>query len=260
MTNSGHGHESHPVDPVGSARPDEPSAGPADGAVTRTIRVFLLDDHDIVREGLRHLVDAQPDMEVVGESGRGELALGRCLLTNPDVALLDVNLPDRSGIEVCRELRERMPEVRSLMVTSFAEDEALFQAVLAGAAGYVMKHIHGADLVGAIRRVAAGETLIDRVAAERLRTRAEAGSGDREVAVLTNQERRVLELLTEGLTNRQIASRLYLSDKTVKNYVSNVLMKLGLTRRSEAAALAARLEARQSAWRESVTGVPPIRF
>jgi DNA-binding NarL/FixJ family response regulator len=231
------------------------------GAVaTRSIRVFVLDDHESVRAGLRVLIDAEPDLEVVGESDRGELAVGRCLLTEPDVALLDVNLPDRSGIEVCRELRERAPSVRSIMISSYGEDEALFQSVIAGASGYVMKHIRGTDLANAIRRAAAGESLLDRAASDRLRDRALSGSPDPEIAALTGQERRVLELLTEGLTNRQIAARLYLSDKTVKNYVSNVLMKLGLTRRSEAAALAARLSTRQSVWRSSPTDFPAIRF
>jgi DNA-binding NarL/FixJ family response regulator len=228
--------------------------------VSRTIRVFVLDDHESVRAGLRLLIDSEPDLEVVGESDRGELAVGRCLLTEPDVALLDVNLPDRSGIEVCRELRERAPSVRSIMISSYGEDEALFQAVIAGASGYVMKHIRGSDLVSCIRRVASGESLLDRAASERLRDRALADSPDPEIAVLTGQERRVLELLTEGLTNRQIADRLYLSDKTVKNYVSNVLMKLGLTRRSEAAALAARLSTRRSVWRASPAEFPAIRF
>lgn len=233
---------------------------PSSDTTARTIRVFLLDDHESVRAGLRVLLEAEPDIEVVGESDRGELTVGRCLLTEPDVALLDVNLPDRSGIEVCRELRDRAPSVRSIMISSYGEDEALFQAVIAGACGYVMKHIRGTDLVSCIRRVAAGESLLDRAAAERLRDRALAGSPDPEIAALTGQERRVLELLTEGLTNRQIAARLYLSDKTVKNYVSNVLMKLGLTRRSEAAALAARLSTRQSVWRASPAEFPAIRF
>jgi len=207
--------------------------------------VFLLDDHEIVRRGLRDLLEAEDDLEVVGEASTAEQALGRIPATRPDVAVLDVRLPDGNGIEVCREIRSRHPEVRCLMLTSFADDEALFAAIMAGASGYVLKQVRGTDLVDAVRRVGRGESLLDPTLTgkvlERLRTKPEQD----ELAGLTEQERRILELIADGMTNRQIAEEIYLAEKTVKNYVSNLLAKLGMSRRSEAAAYAARLSERR---------------
>jgi two-component system response regulator DevR len=210
-------------------------------------RVFLLDDHEIVRRGLRELLEAEDDLVVVGEAGTAADALTGIPATSPDVAVLDVRLPDGNGVEVCREIRSGHPEVQCLMLTSYADDEALFSAILAGAAGYVLKQVRGTDLVDAIRRVAQGQSLLDpNVTArvlERLRTPQAPDPAD-DLSSLTEQERRILDHIAEGLTNRQIGERMYLAEKTVKNYVSNVLMKLGMSRRSEAAAYAARLEER----------------
>jgi DNA-binding NarL/FixJ family response regulator len=211
-------------------------------------RVFLLDDHEIVRRGLRELLEAEDDLVVSGEAGTAEEALARIPETLPNVAVLDVRLPDGSGIEVCREIRSRHPEVNCLILTSFADDEALFSAILAGASGYVLKQVRGTDLVDAVRRVARGQSLLDPTVTarvlERLRT---PHAPEDELESLTDQERRILDLIAEGLTNRQIGERMYLAEKTVKNYVSNVLMKLGMSRRSEAAAYAARLAERRRA-------------
>ena len=210
------------------------------------IRVFLLDDHEIVRMGLKELLDAEDDLVVVGEAGTAEDALARIPAITPDVAVLDVHLPDGDGIAVCREIRSARPDIKCLILTSFADDEALFSAILAGAAGYVLKQVRGNDLVDAIRRVARGQSLLDPAVTarvlERLRT---PPAPDGNLASLTEQERRILDLIAEGLTNRQIGERMYLAEKTVKNYVSNVLMKLGMSRRSEAAAYAARLAERR---------------
>ncbi len=210
------------------------------------MRVFLLDDHEIVRRGLRDLIDAEEDMEVVGEASTAEEALNRVPPTRPDVAVLDVRLPDGSGVEVCREIRARHPEIQALMLTSFADDEALFSAILAGASGYVLKQIRGNELIDAIRRVAAGESLLDpavtRRVLERLRDNREEDEG---LARLSDQERRILDYIAEGMTNRQIAEAMFLAEKTVKNYVSTMLSKLGMERRTEAAAYAARLAERR---------------
>lgn len=224
------------------------------------ITVFLVDDHEMVRDGVRALLDSEPDISVVGEAGDAAAAIGRIVIAEPDVAILDVNLPDRSGIEICRELVERCPDVRSLMLTSFGEDEALFDAIVAGAAGYVMKHVRGLDLVECVRAVARGESLIDHASADHLRARVADGDFDPAIASLTPQERRILDLLAGGLTNRDIAEELFLSDKTVKNYVSSLLMKLGMSRRSEAAAYAARLDERRRSYVHSMTDLVPIRF
>ena len=209
-------------------------------------RVFLLDDHEIVRRGLRELVEGEDDLAIVGEAATAEEALTRIPATSPDVAVLDVRLPDGDGVEVCREIRSRHPEVHCLMLTSYADDDALFSAILAGAAGYVLKQVHGTDLLDAIRRVAQGQSLLDPAVTarvlERLRTPPESSD---DIGSLTDQERRILDLIAEGLTNRQIGERMYLAEKTVKNYVSNVLMKLGMSRRTEAAAYAARLAERR---------------
>ena len=208
----------------------------------RTIRVFLLDDHEIVRRGVSDLIEAESDLEVVGEASTAAEALARVPAVRPDVAVLDVRLPDGDGVTVCRELRSAMPDVRCLMLTSFADDDALFDAVMAGASGYVLKQIRGTDLVGAIRTVAAGQSLLDpRTTArvlERMRTAAERTGP---VAVLSEQERTVLTLIGEGLTNRQIGERMHLAEKTVKNYVSHLLAKLGMQRRTQAAVLATEL-------------------
>jgi two-component system response regulator DevR len=228
------------------------SAGPTrqfqrkEGAVT--IRVFLLDDHEVVRRGVRELLeaDSQGEIEVVGEAGTADEALRRLPAVRPDVAVLDVRLPDGNGVEVCREIRSNHPEVRCLMLTSFADDEALFDAIMAGAAGYVLKQVRGSDLVDNVKRVAAGQSLLDpsvtATVLERLRRGPEEDPG---APHLTDQERRILDLLAEGLTNRQIGERLYLAEKTVKNYVSNLLMKLGMHRRTEAAVYATRLAERR---------------
>jgi DNA-binding NarL/FixJ family response regulator len=207
-------------------------------------RVFLLDDHEIVRRGLRELLEAEEDVEVVGEAGTAEEAYGRIPATRPDVAVLDLQLPDGDGVEVCREIRSKHPEINCLILTSFADDEALFNAIMAGAAGYVLKQVRGHDLVDGIRRVARGESLLDPALTARVLERLRAAPERDELAPLTDQERRILELIAQGLTNRQIGERMFLAEKTVKNYVSNVLSKLGMSRRSEAAAFAARLDER----------------
>jgi two-component system, NarL family, response regulator DevR len=210
-------------------------------------RVFLLDDHEIVRRGLRELLEAEPDLTVVSEAGTAEEALARIPATRPDVAVLDVRLPDGNGVEVCREIRSRHPEIQCLMLTSFADDEALFSAIMAGAAGYVLKQVKGSDLVEGVRRVGRGESLLDPALTARVLERLRTGGEEEDelVAGLSPQERKLLDLLAEGLTNRQIAERMYLAEKTVKNYVSNLLAKLGMQRRTEAAVYAARLAERR---------------
>jgi DNA-binding NarL/FixJ family response regulator len=212
------------------------AATPAD------IKVFLLDDHEIVRRGVRDMLEAEPDISVVGEAATAESALARIPALQPDVAVLDVRLPDGDGVTVCREIRSRMPEVACLMLTSFGDDEALFDAIMAGAAGYVLKQIRGTDLVGAVRTVARGESMLDPDAAGRVlaRIRDQATRTD-PLAGLTQQERKILELIGEGLTNRQIGERLFLAEKTVKNYVSALFAKLGMERRTQAAAYASRI-------------------
>ncbi|MET8142327.1 response regulator transcription factor [Sphaerisporangium sp. NPDC005288] len=208
------------------------------------IRVFLLDDHEVVRRGVAALLSAEGDMEIVGEAGTAEQAVARIPALRPDVAVLDVRLPDGNGVEVCREVRARTPGLACLMLTSFADDDALFDAVMAGAAGYVLKQIHGSDLVGAVRTVAAGQSLLDpESTASMLRRLREQAARKSPLAALTGQERHILELIGEGLTNRQIGERLFLAEKTVKNYVSNLLAKLDMQRRTQAAALAAQLKA-----------------
>ena len=211
-----------------------------------TTRVFLLDDHEVVRRGLRELFDAEADLSVVGEAASAEEALSRVPSTRPDVAVLDVRLPDGDGVEVCRDLRSAVPELKCLMLTSFADDEALFSAILAGASGYVLKQIKGSDLVNAVRRVAAGESLLDPSLTRQVMDRLRGDQvEDERLSRLTSQERNILELIAEGKTNRQIADELYLAEKTVKNYVSNLLSKMGFSRRTEAAVYAARLSERR---------------
>jgi DNA-binding NarL/FixJ family response regulator len=212
------------------------------GKGTGKINVFLLDDHEIVRRGVKELLEAEPDIAVVGEAGTAGSALARIPALKPDVAVLDVRLPDGDGVTVCREIRSRMPEVACLMLTSFGDDEALFDAIMAGAAGYVLKQIRGTDLVGAVRTVASGESMLDPEAARKVmaRMRDQAAKQD-PLAGLTGQERKILELIGEGLTNRQIGERMYLAEKTVKNYVSALFAKLGMERRTQAAAYASRI-------------------
>jgi two-component system response regulator DevR len=209
-----------------------------------TIRVFLLDDHEVVRRGVADMLQRGGDIEVVGEAGTAADALRVVASCNPDVAVLDVRLTDGTGIEVCRDIRSAHPEIACLILTSFSDDQALVDASLAGAAGYALKQIRGNDLVDAIRKVAGGAQLLDqatvRLALARLRE-----SGDGVLDDLTDQERRIFELIGAGLSNRQIADELYLAEKTVKNYVSNLLAKLGMARRTEAAAFAARLDERR---------------
>jgi DNA-binding NarL/FixJ family response regulator len=206
-----------------------------------TIRVFLLDDHEIVRRGVRELLESEPDVIVIGEAGLAAEALARVPALRPDVAVLDVRLPDGNGVEVCRELRSALPRLACLMLTSFADDDALLDAILAGAAGYVLKQIRGADLVGAIRTVAAGGSLLEPAATAAALRRLHAPSHDAILDGLTEQERKILSLIGEGLTNREISQRMHLAEKTVKNYVSNVLAKLGLQRRTQVAVLATEL-------------------
>jgi DNA-binding NarL/FixJ family response regulator len=207
-----------------------------------TIRVFLLDDHEIVRRGLKELLEASGELEIVGEAGTAEEGLSRIPPTRPDVAVLDVRLPDGDGVTVCREIRSRHPEIQCLMLTSFSDDEALFQAIMAGASGYILKQIKGADFVDAVRRVSAGQSLIDPAVTARVLERIRTGpEEDERLARLSPQERNILELIAEGLTNRQIAERIHLAEKTVKNYVSNLLSKLGMERRTQAAVYAAKL-------------------
>jgi DNA-binding NarL/FixJ family response regulator len=209
------------------------------------IRVFLLDDHEIVRRGLRELLETEADIEIVGEASTAEEALSRIPPTKPDVAVLDVQLPDGNGVEVCREIRSSHPEVSCLMLTSFSDDEALFSSIMAGASGYVLKQVKGHDLLDAIRRVSRGESLLDPAVTARVLERLRSKPEDDELGALTDQERRIFELIGEGLSNRQIGERMFLAEKTVKNYVSNVLSKLGYDRRTQAAAFAARLDERR---------------
>ncbi|NYH54451.1 DNA-binding NarL/FixJ family response regulator [Nocardiopsis arvandica] len=210
-----------------------------------SIRVFLVDDHDVVRRGVGALISDEPDIEVVGEAAGAAEAIARIPAVGPDVALLDVRLPDGSGVEVCREVRSRMPELACLMLTSYADDDALYDAVMAGASGYVLKQIHGSDLVGAIRTVAAGGSLLDPRSTARIMRRMREGAAHEDpLAALSDQERRVFELIGEGLTNRQIGERVFLAEKTVKNYVSSVLSKLEMQRRTQVAAYAAKLKSR----------------
>jgi two-component system, NarL family, response regulator DevR len=211
-----------------------------------TVRVFLLDDHEVVRRGVRDLLEAQDDFEVVGEAGTAQEGLARIMPTSPDVAIIDMRLPDGNGVEVCREVRSRDPAIQCLILTSFADDEALFDAIMGGAAGYLLKQIKGTDLVDAVRRVASGQSLLDPSVTARVLERLRRGpEEDERLARLTDQERRILDLIAEGLTNRQIAQRIFLAEKTVKNYVSNMLAKLGMERRTEAAVFAARLHDRR---------------
>ena len=203
-----------------------------DGPIT----VYLVDDHEVVRQGLRALLSSADDIEVVGEAGSVGMALSQVVDDPPDVLVLDVRLPDGSGVEVCREVRSRHPEVAAVMLTSFADDEAVYESIMAGAAGYLLKETRGTDLVGAVRRVAAGESLLDPAVTGKVLARLrEPDQEDPRLAELTDQERRILALVAEGLTNRAIGDELHLAEKTVKNYMSSILRKLDMDRRTEAA-------------------------
>jgi two-component system, NarL family, response regulator DevR len=206
------------------------------------VRVYLLDDHEVVRQGLRTLLESSGDIEVIGESGLASEAAARIPALRTDVAILDARLPDGSGIEVCRIVRGVDPRIRALILTSYDDDEALFAAIMAGASGYILKEATGQDLIGAVHHVAAGHSLIDPILTERVLDRVRNGPETApELAGLTDQELKLLELVAEGLTNRQIGERMFLAEKTVKNYVSTMLGKLGLERRTQAAVLASRL-------------------
>jgi two-component system, NarL family, response regulator DevR len=206
------------------------------------IRVVLCDDHELVRRGLVSLLEDVAGIQVVGEAGDADAALKAVESALPDVVIMDVRLPGRSGIEACREIRSAFPETRVLMLTAHSDDEALFSSIMAGAAGFVLKQVRGGDLVGAIRQVARGESLLDPTVTARVlaRLRGEGPQVNDGIAELTSQERKILDLVAEGMTNRQIAEKVFLAEKTVKNYVSNILLKLGLSRRAEAAAFMAR--------------------
>jgi DNA-binding NarL/FixJ family response regulator len=211
------------------------------------IGVFLLDDHEVVRKGLRALLEACEDIEVVGEADTVADALISIPAARPDVAILDVRLPDGSGVEVCREVRSNSPDVACVMLTSYADDEALIASIMAGAAGYVLKQVGSLDLLDTIRRAGAGESLLDPALTDRVLERLRDGpKTDPRLASLTPQERKILDLIAEGYTNRQIAENLFLAEKTVKNYVSNLLAKLGMERRTQAATFAARLNERST--------------
>ncbi|WP_153504769.1 response regulator [Cumulibacter manganitolerans] len=214
---------------------DDPTEPAGDGA-PRSIGVFLLDDHEIVRRGIADLIGAAEDISIVGEASTATEAVRRIPAVRPDVAVLDARLPDGSGIDVCREIRSIAPEVRCLILTSYDDDDAVFAAIMAGASGYLLKEVRGSSLVDAVRQVAAGKSLLDPKVTEtllnRLRT---AEPEDKRLASLTDREREILGLISEGLTNRQIGERLFLAEKTIKNYVSSLLAKLGMERRTQAA-------------------------
>lgn len=206
------------------------------------VRVFLVDDHEVVRRGIADLLESE-DLTIVGEAGTVAEALARIPAVQPDVAVLDVRLPDGNGVELCRDLRSKLPELKCLMLTSFDDDEALFGAIMAGAAGFVLKQVRGSDLVSAVHTVAAGGSLLDARSTAAVMRRIQTEQEEAEpLAALTDQERAVLDLIAEGLTNRQIGERLFLAEKTVKNYVSNLLAKLGVKHRTQAAILATKLK------------------
>ncbi|POG47577.1 DNA-binding response regulator [Streptomyces sp. ZL-24] len=215
--------------------------GEQDGSTGRPIRVFLLDDHEVVRRGVHDLLEDEPGITVIGEAATAEQALVRAPALRPDVAVLDVRLPDGDGVTVCRELRSTIPDLACLMLTSFDDEEALLDSIMAGAAGYVLKQIQGSDLVTAVRTVARGQSLLDASATTKLMARLRGGQAAEEPEMLpglTDREREILDLIGEGLTNRQIGQRLYLAEKTVKNHISRLLAKLGVERRVQAAVIA----------------------
>lgn len=221
---------------------DAPQVAPTGDATEKpdqNITVFLLDDHEIVRRGIKELLEADGDITVVGESGSAQEAARRIPALRPDVAILDGRLPDGSGIDVCRDVRSVDPSIKALILTSYDDDEALFAAIMGGASGYLLKQVRGHDFVDTVRRVAAGQSMLDPAMTAQVLERVRNGPPkDKELEALTDQEQRILELIGEGLTNRQIAGRMYLAEKTVKNYVSSLLAKLGLTSRTQAAIFA----------------------
>ena len=217
---------------------------PAGDTVTSStaIRVFLLDDHEIVRRGIANLLTSEPDIEIVGEAGTAAEALARIPAARPDIAVLDARLPDGSGIDVCRDIRSGHPTIRCLILTSYDDNDAVFAAVMAGASGYLLKEVRGASLVDAIRQVAAGRSLLDPSVTERLLDKLrQPAEVDHRLSALTEREREILDLIADGLTNRQIGERLFLAEKTVKNYVSGLLAKLGMQRRTQAAVYGSQL-------------------
>ena len=240
---AGTGHLGHAVNTTRASWEPSPIAPSENGPVT--VRVFLLDDHEVVRRGLREILEAERRPRSGRRGGHGRGGLRAHPGDSPNVAILDVRLPDGDGVEVCREIRSKHPEIACLMLTSFADDEALFSAIMAGAAGYVLKQVRGTDLVDGVRRVGRGESLLDPSLTTRVLERLRHPPAPDELAGLTDQERRILDLIAEGMTNRQIGEQLFLAEKTVKNYVSNLLAKLGMSRRSEAAAYSARLSERR---------------
>ena len=210
--------------------------------MSEQIRVFLLDDHEVVRRGISDLIQADGDITVVGEAGTAAEAMARMLAVRPDVAILDARLPDGSGVDVCRDIRSALPDTRCLILTSYDDDDAIFAAVMAGASGYLLKEIRGSSLVDAVRQIAAGRSLLDPGVTERLLARIRHGDAvDERLSSLTEREREILDLIADGLTNRQIGDRLFLAEKTVKNYVSGLLAKLGMQRRTQAAVYGAEL-------------------
>lgn len=212
------------------------------------VRILLVDDHEVVRQGLRSLIEAHDDLVVVGEAGSAAEGVKHAGLDEPDVVVMDVRMPDESGIEACREIRSRFPAIKVLMLTSFADEEALLSSILAGASGFLLKRVKGREIVESIKRAAAGESLLDPTMVDALYERLRHGpKEDPLLSKLTERELELVNLIAEGLTNREISERLFLAEKTVKNYVSNVLMKLGMSRRSEAAAYVARTKAESEA-------------
>jgi two-component system response regulator DevR len=223
-----------------------PTVVPAPAASAARIRVFLLDDHEVVRRGVRDMLESARDLVVIGEATTAAEALELVPQLQVDVAVLDVRLPDSDGVTVCRELRSQLPQLACLMLTSFADDEALVEAIMAGASGYVLKQIRGADLVDAIRTVASGQSMLDAGTTAQVMERLRTGAGSSDpLSSLTEQERRILDLIGGGLTNRQIGERLFLAEKTVKNYVSSLLAKLGMQRRTQAAVMVSKVHARE---------------
>jgi two-component system response regulator DevR len=218
---------------------DAPRATSSDEAEPAAIRVFLLDDHELVRRGIRELLESEGDIVVVGESGSAQEATRRIPALRPDVAILDGRLPDGSGIDVCRDIRSVDPSIKALILTSYDDDDALFAAIMGGASGYILKQVRGNDFVDTVRRVAAGQSTLDPAMTAQVLERVRSGPPrDKQLEGLTAQEQRILELIGEGMTNRQIAERMYLAEKTVKNYVSSMLAKLGLSSRTQAAIFA----------------------
>lgn len=228
--------------------------------VEKKIRVLVVDDHEIVLRGIAAMLANEDDIEIVGEAGTAAEAIRTARKVDPDVVIMDVRLPDESGIEACRQIRADHPETRVLMLTSYADDEALFASIMAGADGYVLKQIRGSDLIGSIRKILSGESLLDPALTNQVirKLRGDDKSDDEKLLErLTGQERKILTLIADGKTNRQIGEEIFLAEKTVKNYVSSLLAKLGMSRRSEAAAFAARMDAKQHSKKSSQIEVVP---